>query len=534
MAPKPKRQNQCKRCLGYGHYAKKCTNPSHPGWVEPGSVEPVARKVGKSAKSAAKPKTENLDAMDDERLEYFGGSDDDYMMINEDDDMMEDDEVSEAKGERKVALPAESTFEEPPREKKKRTTTCGLCHRTGHYSKTCPTNLGDGRAKAEAPKSSAQEQSNPSKKRPKRKAEEIAKDRDSDDDAEGSASDSDSDRLDEHLQEDQARGDDDARGDEGWSSNTKWTEFTIEKAPVVNLRGRQSFGPTLPPTRPIDHGPVSIPYAATQPGEFLGLLWDTVILNTFVTSTNSFVKNQPKPPWLPAKDMDIAELRRFFGLHLFMGVSRLPDRNMYWSNTVFGSTFVKSVMSRNRFMLIQSNLHWIDTSLIKGQMNSYYSDNHRVQKWQQRMINHFLHVTMNNARILFNGDIVDNTGAQQKYKSTVKSHTLLQFTKVVVEEWCDSQSEEPVEELSEVDEDVQAVTRLPTQPQNQKQMWIKEHRRRTTGKHTPLLHDWRNRSICVICKSKIKSACSQCGVALCFAPSRCFERFHNLEDPYAV
>ena len=47
--------------------------------------------------------------------------------------------------------------------------------------------------------------------------------------------------------------------------------------------------------------------------------------------------------------VSVEDLRAFFGINYFMGISKLPTIHDYWSSTHYvGSEFVQSAMGRNR------------------------------------------------------------------------------------------------------------------------------------------------------------------------------------------
>lgn len=62
-----------------------------------------------------------------------------------------------------------------------------------------------------------------------------------------------------------------------------------------------------------------------------------------------------------------SEIKRFFGLILWMGLVKLPAIYQYWSNDpAYIQTFPKKVMSRNRFELLLRMLHFVDNKNSNG------------------------------------------------------------------------------------------------------------------------------------------------------------------------
>ena len=53
------------------------------------------------------------------------------------------------------------------------------------------------------------------------------------------------------------------------------------------------------------------------------------------------------------------EIKRFFGLIIWMGLVKLPSINLYWStDPVYYHPFPHKIMSRNRFELLLKMLHF--------------------------------------------------------------------------------------------------------------------------------------------------------------------------------
>ncbi|XP_015177516.1 PREDICTED: piggyBac transposable element-derived protein 4-like [Polistes dominula] len=66
------------------------------------------------------------------------------------------------------------------------------------------------------------------------------------------------------------------------------------------------------------------------------------------------------------------EIKKFFGLILWMGLVRLPSLHLYWSHDpAYIQTFPKKVMSRNRFELLLRMLHFADNKKNDGSSRLY-------------------------------------------------------------------------------------------------------------------------------------------------------------------
>ena len=104
--------------------------------------------------------------------------------------------------------------------------------------------------------------------------------------------------------------------------------------------------------------PINIPMATDRmnPVHFLELLFTNSILQRFVDNTNSFAG------WVEGQRTNVRELKKYFGVVLYMGISTRPSRRMYWENSKYGDPWIKSQFTRQRFFDITRNLHWLDTS----------------------------------------------------------------------------------------------------------------------------------------------------------------------------
>jgi hypothetical protein len=141
----------------------------------------------------------------------------------------------------------------------------------------------------------------------------------------------------------------------------KWNDATGRTARVI---------PFTEPTG------MKVLYAAAMcqenPEEFYSLLipddlFEIIAEETNLFATQSLTENDYKPcsrshKWEPTnKD----EMKRFFGLIMFMGLVRLPKLSDYWStNDILSQSFPRTVMTRNRFELLLQYLHFADNDNI--------------------------------------------------------------------------------------------------------------------------------------------------------------------------
>ena len=107
---------------------------------------------------------------------------------------------------------------------------------------------------------------------------------------------------------------------EEWTSDVKNVEI-----PLPRLRPLQQAAPI-----------------ADTPFTLLQRFLSPALMEEFAAHTNAAAPHD----WRPTT---AAELYAFIGVHLFMGIDRLPRTHMYWSET-FGHSLITSLFSRDRFM----------------------------------------------------------------------------------------------------------------------------------------------------------------------------------------
>ena len=154
-----------------------------------------------------------------------------------------------------------------------------------------------------------------------------------------------------------------------------WHDYVIHRVEVASTRTGVSESPTEPTTVRRYRGAKNIPAGTSKCSQFLDLLLTDELLETFVSSTNSYVANQAKPAWNDSAKLTVPEMKLFFGLILYMGVVQRPEQKMYWNKDCWGDPFVrdKIKMSRNRFLAIQYNLHRHDVSQVSNADRARYN-----------------------------------------------------------------------------------------------------------------------------------------------------------------
>ena len=246
---------------------------------------------------------------------------------------------------------------------------CKRCDEKGHQWKTCTNAALPGWVQPEAKSTSARRlpKSGISGKKRKTPAPEQAVDSDGNAGVDGDESDAEEQdvRLDPRE-----RADRDAENAENnlnpaptpTNDEVTWKEVSINPIPTTETRTTTTVQSGVPPTNQTYAGSVNIPDGTTDPGHFFDLLLDGPTCQRFADQTNLYVRAQEIPAWSVSNPLSADEVKRFFGLHFYMGINQKPDRNLYWSKGIYGDLYVKQVMSRDRFMAIQAHLHWTDTS----------------------------------------------------------------------------------------------------------------------------------------------------------------------------
>ena len=66
-------------------------------------------------------------------------------------------------------------------------------------------------------------------------------------------------------------------------------------------------------------------------------------------------------PGLKKKNLTLEKLRAFLGTNILIGIHKLPKMRDYWSvDEELGNTFIQKAMTRDRFLEILQNLHFVD------------------------------------------------------------------------------------------------------------------------------------------------------------------------------
>ena len=98
-------------------------------------------------------------------------------------------------------------------------------------------------------------------------------------------------------------------------------------------------------------------YENFSPAELFELFFDDYLFDLIVVESNRYMKSKN----MGAPDINLDEMKCFFGILLLSGYSHVPSRKMYWEgNSDVKNEAVQKAMRRDRFDQIMSNLHFAD------------------------------------------------------------------------------------------------------------------------------------------------------------------------------
>ena len=87
-------------------------------------------------------------------------------------------------------------------------------------------------------------------------------------------------------------------------------------------------------------------------------MWDRV-----VEESNRYAQQKLGDRFANFHQITRAELKAFIGINLIMGINRLPNYALFWSNDdFFGNQGIKRVITKNRFEEISQHLHFSDST----------------------------------------------------------------------------------------------------------------------------------------------------------------------------
>ncbi|KAL2717491.1 hypothetical protein V1478_013191 [Vespula squamosa] len=114
-----------------------------------------------------------------------------------------------------------------------------------------------------------------------------------------------------------------------------------------------------------------------SPIDFYSLFLNEELIQMIVNQTNLYAnqmieKNQSEQlsKWIPTNTY---EIKKFFGLNIWMGLVNFPSIKLYWTkNVLFAQSFSSTVMSRDRFEILLRMLHFADNEQISDPNDLLY------------------------------------------------------------------------------------------------------------------------------------------------------------------
>lgn len=102
-----------------------------------------------------------------------------------------------------------------------------------------------------------------------------------------------------------------------------------------------------------------------NPFELFSMFLSDDVIDFMVTETNRFAnqclskKSRNNEKLFQWTDTNDNEMRKFLAILMLMGIDRLPDMRLYWSNDdMFANAFIKRMMPRDRFITILNFWHF--------------------------------------------------------------------------------------------------------------------------------------------------------------------------------
>lgn len=151
-------------------------------------------------------------------------------------------------------------------------------------------------------------------------------------------------------------------GDNNANPQYIWVESPIvPEEVIVGRRGAIPQSSILKYKGP-KPGPRNIPARAKSELDFFLLLMDLDLLETFVVNSNAYAKSKS---FESRFNLTLADLLKFIGCILMMGLIKVPQARWYWSTTrLLKDNFVKRCFSKHAFEALFGNLHFVNTALM--------------------------------------------------------------------------------------------------------------------------------------------------------------------------
>ena len=129
-------------------------------------------------------------------------------------------------------------------------------------------------------------------------------------------------------------------------NDEEWMEIEPSDIDKGEIRSRSvSVDYLFPHTRRYLQKSRNIPDDTVTPGQFLDLLFNAKVLDCFVANTNSYAAHQEKPSWTNENSVTTIEIKKYFGIMLYMGLVQCSDQRNYWNQEeLYRDSFVPKVM----------------------------------------------------------------------------------------------------------------------------------------------------------------------------------------------
>lgn len=102
--------------------------------------------------------------------------------------------------------------------------------------------------------------------------------------------------------------------------------------------------------------------------DFFCLYITNAMIQTFVSATNAYGRTFMSKYW--KKDLTASEFKAFLAIVIYSGLVKFPDRDVMFSSGIYGSQFVRNLMTETRFSQILKAWHYIDyTQFTVEQLN---------------------------------------------------------------------------------------------------------------------------------------------------------------------
>ena len=140
-------------------------------------------------------------------------------------------------------------------------------------------------------------------------------------------------------------------------------------------------------------GPTTVLPATATAGDFLNLVFPEDLIQLIVDETNRNARRKQQQSgtvdkdWMPVNNSDI---KAFFAIRFIQGINSLPSERHFWSkNPILGNVKVQNVMSRNRYLKINTYLHFNDSSTALPREDVNHDKLHHIRPLIDRLAETF-------------------------------------------------------------------------------------------------------------------------------------------------